>query len=120
MGPKFGNQLEELENNIMEYQAISGKALDESVALAALTNVATKTEDILRDMRVNPSSYVSYGEMKKKLEEYAGILEMEIQLKNRKNIGGLNALTSPKKKKDQGGKKGEKGKDGTKDKGGAS
>ena len=37
---------------------------------------------------------------------------MEIQLKNRKNIGGLNALTSPKKKKDKGGK----GKDGTKDK----
>ena len=99
----------------MRYQAISGKSLDESVALAALRNVSFKTEDILRDMRVNPSSYASYGEMKKKLEEYAGILDMEIQLKNRKNIGGLNALTPPKKKN---GGKNEKGKDGTKDKGG--
>ena len=43
MGPKFGNQFEELEKTTVQYQAISGKSLDESVALAALTNVPMKT-----------------------------------------------------------------------------
>ena len=53
MGPKFGNQLEELEKTIMQYQAISGKAFDESVALAALANVAMQIEYVFRDMGVH-------------------------------------------------------------------
>ena len=71
MGPKFGTQLEELEKTILRYHVIAGRSLDEGVALAALRNVAMQTEEILKDMKVNPSRYATYAEMKTRLMEYS-------------------------------------------------
>ena len=78
MGPKFGTQLEELEKTILRYQVIAGRSLDEGVALAALRNVAMQTEEIPKDMMVNPSRYALYSEMKTRLIEYSAALDMEI------------------------------------------
>ena len=73
--------------------------MDEGVALSALRNVATQTENIHKDMRLNPSKYATYTEMRTRLTEYAGALEIELQVQNRKNVGSLNVLT-PRKKRD--------------------
>ena len=57
--------------------------MDEGVALSALRNVATKTTIIRDDMRLNPSKYSNYEEMKGHFMEYAGVVEMELQVQKR-------------------------------------
>ena len=100
MGPKFGTQLEELERSILKYQIIAGRSCDADVALTALRNVTMQIKEIIMDVRANSSMYARHIEMKTKLMEYSGALDMEIQLRSRKNNGSSNVLLTPRKKRD--------------------
>ena len=49
-------------------------------------------------MRLNPSKYGSYKEMKKNFVEYASVLEMELRVKNAQHNVSLMILSPMKKK----------------------
>ena len=68
----FNTQLEELEANIVKYKGLTGRSVDEGVALTALRNVAMKIADTHKDMKLDPSKYKTYQEMRQRLIEYAG------------------------------------------------